>query len=120
MESAHGRASAGLRSDLWPGLLLEGGEADCGAKDVAAEDTQTFIQVCYCTGRIVMGVFKMTEIIGTASTGVEDAIQEALGRASQTVRNMHWFEVKEIRGTVKDGSVGEYQVRLAVGFKLED
>jgi len=67
-----------------------------------------------------MSVYKMTEIVGTSSTGLDEAIQEALGRASQTVRNMHWFEVKDIRGTVRDGQVGEYQVRLAVGFKLED
>ncbi len=67
-----------------------------------------------------MSVYKMTEIVGTSSTGLDEAIQEALGRASQTVRNMHWFEVKDIRGTVRDGQVGEFQVRLAVGFKLED
>lgn len=67
-----------------------------------------------------MGVFKMTEIVGTSKEGLEQAIQEALGRASKTVRDMHWFEVKEIRGTVKDGQVGEFQVRMAVGFKLDD
>ncbi len=67
-----------------------------------------------------MSVFKMTEIVGTSKEGLEQAIQEALGRASKTVRDMHWFEVKEIRGTVKDGQVGEFQVRMAVGFKLDD
>ncbi|NMA29102.1 MAG: dodecin domain-containing protein [Burkholderiales bacterium] len=67
-----------------------------------------------------MSVYKMTEIVGTSPAGLEKAIQEAVGRASKTLRNVHWFEVKEIRGTVKEGQVGEYQVRLTVGFKLDD
>lgn len=67
-----------------------------------------------------MSVYKKSEIVGTSSVGVEDAIQQAVGRASQSLRNLSWFEVKEIRGTIREGKVGEFQVTLALGFKLED
>ena len=67
-----------------------------------------------------MSVYKKSEIVGTSSTGVEDAIQQAVERASQSLRNLSWFEVKEIRGTIREGKVGEFQVTLALGFKLED
>lgn len=66
-----------------------------------------------------MNVYKKTEIVGTGGT-VEEATQNGIARASKTLRNLSWFEVQEVRGTVKDGKVGEYQVTLKVGFRLED
>lgn len=67
-----------------------------------------------------MAVYKMTEIVGTSTESFEAATQLAVERAAKTLRNVSWFEVKEQRGTVKDGKVGEFQVKLAIGFKLED
>lgn len=67
-----------------------------------------------------MSVYKMLEIVGTSKEGFEQAIREAIEKAAKTVRNMSWFEVTEQRGTVVDGKVGEYQVKLNVGFRIDD
>ncbi len=67
-----------------------------------------------------MSVYKMTEIVGTSPKSYADATQEAVKRASKTLRNCSWFEVVEQRGTIKDGQVGEYQVKVRIGFKLDD
>lgn len=67
-----------------------------------------------------MAVYKMTEIVGTSTESFAHATRVAVERASKTIRGMSWFEVREQRGTVKDGTVGEFQVKLAIGFKLED
>lgn len=65
-------------------------------------------------------VFKLVELVGTSEGSVSDAIQNAIQRASSTVRNIRWFEVVQVRGDVRDGKVGEYQVTLKVGFTLDD
>jgi flavin-binding protein dodecin len=65
-------------------------------------------------------IYSKTEIVGTSEKGVDDAIQGAINRASQTLREIGWFEVTEIRGHVEDGKVHHYQVTLKVGFALED
>jgi len=65
-------------------------------------------------------VFKLIEITGTSSTTLEDAIQNAVGRAAKTVREMRWFQVTEIRGAIKDGKASQWQVTLKIGFRLED
>ncbi len=65
-------------------------------------------------------VYKTIDLVGTSKTGVEDAVEQALGRASKTVRNMRWFQVTEVRGTVEGSAVGQWQVSLKVGFTLED
>jgi len=62
----------------------------------------------------------MTELVGTSSKGFDDAVNEAIKRASKTIRHMGWFEVVDQRGLVKDGQVAEFQVTLKVGFKLEE
>ena len=64
-------------------------------------------------------VYKMLELTGTSSTSVEDAVNNAVGRSSETVRQIGWFEVVEIRGRVENGSVAQWQVTVKVGFKLE-
>jgi len=63
--------------------------------------------------------YKKIEVVGTSSTGVTDAIGNAIAKASETVKNMRWFEVVETRGNIQDGKVGQYQVTLKVGFRLE-
>ncbi len=65
-------------------------------------------------------VYRKTEIVGTSETSVDDAIQGAIKRAAETVRQIGWFEVSEIRGHVENGEVAHYQVTLKVGFALED
>lgn len=65
-------------------------------------------------------VFKLIEITGTSSDGIDDAIQSAIVRASQTVRNMQWFEVVEIRGRIDESHVNQWQVTLKIGFSLEE
>lgn len=65
-------------------------------------------------------VYKMTEIVGTSPKSFDDAVQEAVKRASKTLRNLGWFEVVEERGLIKEGQVAEFQVKIKVGFKLED
>ena len=65
-------------------------------------------------------VYKMLELTGTSTTSIEDAVQTALARAGETVRHMRWFTVEETRGTVEDGKVGEWQVTIKIGFKIEE
>jgi hypothetical protein len=64
-------------------------------------------------------VYRLSEIVGSSQTSVDDAIRNAIGKAAQTVRNIEWFETQEIRGQVVDGGVAYYQVRLKVGFRVE-
>lgn len=66
-----------------------------------------------------MATYKMVEIVGTSGESVSDAIQSAIAEASRTLRGIAWFEVKEQRGRVADGKVVEFQVKLAIGFKLD-
>ena len=63
--------------------------------------------------------YRKTEIVGTSETSVTDAIERAIARATQTLRNVDWFEVGEIRGQVKDNKISKYQVTLKVGFRLD-
>ena len=65
-------------------------------------------------------VYRLSEIVGSSSTSVDDAIRTAIGKATQTVRNIDWFQTEEIRGQVVDGDVAYYQVTLKVGFRVED
>jgi flavin-binding protein dodecin len=65
-------------------------------------------------------IYKKIELTGSSSLSIEDAINKAVGKAAQTVRNMRWFEVTEIRGTIADATVEAWQVSLKVGFTLEE
>ena len=64
-------------------------------------------------------IYKKIELVGTSNQGIEDAIQHALTKASQSVHNMRWFEVTETRGDIDNGKVTHWQVTLKVGFTLE-
>ena len=64
-------------------------------------------------------VYKIVEIVGSSPTGIEDAINAAIARASQTLREIRWFEVVETRGHVEGGRVAHYQVTLRLGFTLD-
>jgi hypothetical protein len=63
-------------------------------------------------------VYKISEIVGSSEKSIEDAIQTAVSRASDTLRNLRWFEVVQIRGHIGDAGVLHYQVTLKVGFTL--
>jgi hypothetical protein len=65
-------------------------------------------------------VYSISEIVGTSPDGLEPAIRNAVGRASRTLRNLDWFEVAEIRGYIRDDGIDHFQVRLKIGFRLED
>ncbi|MFG2300593.1 dodecin [Actinacidiphila glaucinigra] len=64
--------------------------------------------------------YRVTEIVGSSSEGLDAAICNGLSRASETLRNLDWFEVTQIRGHLEDGRVGHYQVGLKVGFRIEE
>jgi flavin-binding protein dodecin len=64
-------------------------------------------------------VYKKIELTGSSEKGIEEAVANAVSRASSTIRNMRWFEVVETRGQIENGRVAHYQVTLKVGFTLE-
>ena len=65
-------------------------------------------------------VYKLIELIGTSTTNVEDAITNAIQRAGATVKNLRWFEVVEMRGDIAENKVAHWQVKLKIGFTIED
>ena len=64
--------------------------------------------------------YRVTEIVGSSSESIDQAIRNGLARAGATLRHLDWFEVTEIRGHFTDGEVGHFQVTMKVGFRLED
>jgi flavin-binding protein dodecin len=64
-------------------------------------------------------VYAISEIVGTSDKSIEDAIDQAIGVASQTLRNLDWFQVSELRGHIENGRVAHYQVALKLGFRYE-
>lgn len=64
-------------------------------------------------------VYKLLEVVGTSTTGTDDAIRNAIETAAKTVRNIDWFEVMETRGHVVNGKVAHFQVTVKIGFRLE-
>ncbi len=64
--------------------------------------------------------YKVIELVGSSTVGTDEAIQNAIARASDTLSHLDWFEVVETRGHIEDGKIGHYQVVLKVGFRLED
>ncbi len=65
-------------------------------------------------------VYKIVKLVGSSPDGIEPAIDNALEKASDSVRHMRWFEVEETRGHIEGGEVAHYQVVLSVGFTLDD
>lgn len=65
-------------------------------------------------------VYKIIELVGSSRTGTDDAIRQAIERASTTLHNLDWFEVVETRGHVENGKVAHFQVKLKVGFRLDE
>ena len=83
--------------------------------------TESFsIASCYRRKDDADHVYRIIQVAGSSGKSIEDAIQNAVGRASRTLREVGWFEVVETRGHVQDGKVAHYQVTLKIGFTLDD
>lgn len=65
-------------------------------------------------------VYKLLELTGSSAKSFDDAVQNAIVKASKTMRNMQWFQVVETRGHITDGRIAHWQVTLKIGFTLED
>ena len=65
-------------------------------------------------------VYKKIELTGSSQLGIEDAIQNAIRKAGETLRNLRWFEVVDTRGYIEDGEVAYWQVTVKIGFTLDD
>lgn len=64
-------------------------------------------------------IYKTVQITGTSTDSIEDAVEKAVHKSSQSVRNLRWFEVMEVRGAIEDDHVSQWQVTTKLGFKLE-
>ena len=64
-------------------------------------------------------IYKKIELVGSSSNGVEDAVNNAITRAGETIRNMKWFEVAEVRGHFENNKVADWQVTVKIGFALD-
>jgi flavin-binding protein dodecin len=64
-------------------------------------------------------VYSISEVVGSSSEGVDQAVRNAVDTASRTVRNLEWFEVQSIRGQLTDGAVAHWQVTVKLGFRVE-
>ncbi|MEU8509137.1 dodecin [Streptomyces brevispora] len=64
--------------------------------------------------------YRVTEIVGTSHEGTDAAIRNGVAKASETLHNLDWFEITEVRGQIKDGQIEHYQVSLKVGFRLDE
>ena len=64
--------------------------------------------------------YRVTEVVGSSPDSIHQAVRNGIARANQTVRNLEWFEVTEIRGHIVDGDVGHFQVGMKIGFRLDD
>ena len=67
----------------------------------------------------VGSTYKVVELVGSSSESVQQAIDGAISKAGETIRNLDWFEVREIRGTIDGGGANWYQVKLGIGFRVD-
>ena len=63
--------------------------------------------------------YKLVELVGSSSVGIDDAVQNAVTKAAETIRNMRWFQVVETRGYIENGKVAYWQVTLKIGFTID-
>lgn len=64
--------------------------------------------------------YRITEVVGTSPDSVDAAVRNGIARAAETVRNLDWFEVTEVRGWIDGDKVGHFQVTMKIGFRLDD
>ncbi len=65
-------------------------------------------------------IYRITELVGSSSVSVDDAIRGAVTRAAKTLHNLDWFEVTNIRGHIENNELSHFQVTLKVGFRVDD
>jgi hypothetical protein len=65
-------------------------------------------------------IYKKVELVGSSPNSIEEAVQNAIAKASQSLRGLRWFEVVETRGQIEEGRIAHWQVTVKVGFTLED
>lgn len=65
-------------------------------------------------------IYKKIEVVGSSTDSVEDAVRNAISKASKSVDSLRWFEVSEIRGDIEDGQVAHFQTTVKIGFRLHD
>jgi flavin-binding protein dodecin len=65
-------------------------------------------------------VYSVSEIVGTSPDSMEAAVNNAVAQANRTLRNLDWFEVKNVRGHLVDGAVADWQVTIKLGFRIEE
>lgn len=65
-------------------------------------------------------VYKSLELTGSSDKSSDEAIRNAIARASKTMHNLDWFEVVETRGHIQDGKIAHWQVTLKIGFRLDE
>jgi hypothetical protein len=65
-------------------------------------------------------VYKIVELVGSSGNSTDEAIRNAVEKASHSIRHLDWYEVVESRGHIVDGKIAHYQVTLKVGFRIED
>lgn len=63
--------------------------------------------------------YKLIELVGVSGNSIEEGVQNAVARANQTLKNLDWFEIVQVRGLIQDGKVNQFQVKLKVGFRLK-
>ncbi len=64
-------------------------------------------------------VYKKIQLVGTSTKSFSEAVENAVAKAAESIRNMSWFEVVEHRGSISDGKVQQYQVTVSIGFRVE-
>lgn len=64
--------------------------------------------------------YKVTEVVGTSTDSIHQAVRNGVAKTAESVRNLDWFEVTDIRGHLEDGAVGHFQVTMKIGFRLEE
>ncbi len=64
--------------------------------------------------------YRVTEVVGSSTDSIQQAVRNGISRAGETLRHLDWFEVTEIRGWIDNGEVGHFQVTMKIGFRLED
>lgn len=64
--------------------------------------------------------YKVTEVVGTSAESIQQAVRNGVDKTAETVRNLDWFEVTNIRGHLADGAVAHFQVTMKIGFRLDD
>jgi len=65
-------------------------------------------------------IYSISEVVGSSTVSVDEAIRGAVARAAKTLHNLDWFEVTNIRGHIEDNQLNHYQVTLKIGFRLDD